>query len=670
MGNVLTLVVPERSEASEPTTPTLTPTSVDRLRDLAFVHVCEALDSHGTVLSTAHQRGLWVLCDTMARQALGHLDRKRRVCAAGCGVGKTLSLAAFIRACEELDAVDKHGHRVSIAVSASQITHLVNLHETLTGWGVPKRSIGIKHTDSRARVASTEDSDRRFMLVTHARIRKPGSKDESLYTEWRGHPRSLMVHDESLFPFDVSSFSIRTLGRAVDQLTGPMHRDELSGNLLDAACYLDECLQAIREALNTADPQKSGIDLDLPERNHKVLDEYRGAVSEYGLLGNATDLINDFLRVSQENLRVLDTRDTGGVIHINEVISKKLDSILVLDASYPCRSLSNLDKSLSLVEGVDWPAMKDWSDVSFRVVTTSGARSRIEKVIEDAPKWSQNRAASAFAQEVVKEVRAVYDKVSSILIFTYKSRDNAPNMVRVITDSLEAAGLPPVIKGKDGEPDKVKINVTTWGNETSTCEFSDAEVCIMAGVLHRSTLDIAASIKGARHNIKSPTSYKLVDEVQISERAHCILQAAGRTRARITVNGKALPAQIVVFDRKGAELEKLLSAVMPGSKWETSEPEFMPRAATTVETAANAMLARLTEYLAKVPAGIDKVSSQAVKKGLKLDPKDEAAKSAFADAGKLLDRTSGWVREERGFHRFTYRDAGFDNEIALGAMLF
>src|SRR5690606_16672659 len=151
----------------------------------------------------------------------------------------------------------------------------------------------------------------------------------------------------------------------------------------------------------------------------------------------------------------------------------------------------------------------------------------------------------------------------SILIFTFKARPNEVDIPETLRRDLSSAGVDVSGKTRDG---KNRINVLTWGDETSLNRFSHCEVVILAGLLHLPYLDVASKIVGQQDCLAASASQSQVEGVIDSEIAHSVYQAISRGACRVVENGQARAMDVYLLHKK-SRLRTTLQSIMPGLRW-------------------------------------------------------------------------------------------------------
>lgn len=588
---------------------------------------CSLLESRGNVLSPAHREAIGIVTREFAELAAGKLQGKRAY-ALPTGMGKTTAAAAFIAALYRLGH-----HHVAITVAASQVHALGKFREQLLELGVPDSSIGIKHTVHSSGIKNTGDESRVYQLVTHVRARNTVnlSGTSQLAIAHEGRERALCIYDETLWRADTASMPIKEAMAALAYL-----REYLSvGHPL--AQYLAEVKSQIAEHYEKAEQRASGVALEL----HPISDAERQAwiaeierdprLSRNPLLSD--DLVR-LLQLADEPLRVINTGQGKGLISVRSAISG-LQNVAILDASTPIRELVKLDQSVQAAQLP--PGLKSFENVRVSQYLTAGGRSSLQ---------AEKRPAQ-LAQEVTGIVQAALaaDPAANILIFTFKDRGNDKPADR-IRAQLVREGIDVNARNAEG---KLRFEFLTWGQQEGLNGYEHCNTVVLAGVLTRDSIGIAAAIKGQTADLRQPTPDALIDRMIASEIGHCVYQAASRGGCRVMLNGKAQAMTLHIL-HKDANLKGLLEPVMPRAVWEYPAPTYLPPSKHTGK--ANAMLAMIRENLANFPPDQPYVSSRELKERAGLDPKNGAIGKQFARAiGQLTANTDGWERSGWGVRR-------------------
>jgi hypothetical protein len=608
----------------------------DLLGATAFDILTRDLKAHGNTLSDMHRAALFELVDTMASYTTGEASG-RKAFALPTGMGKTSAVVAFIT------ALDRLGYEVPVSVAASKVEALCGLVRDLEHHGVKRERIGLKHAVPGASEPSTGNEERLYELVTHARIRS--GKDFELFGMYQGRPRALCIYDETLLRADCFAFNELQVRMALGAL-GPLAEDLKAPALSALQDYLQESSGIIKGALDTlrasGDDLSQGLAISLPYREEATLHSWALLLASHSSTLRASgDILGQLLAVSQEELQVLTTQQGQGVIAVRQAVPAALRDVVILDASTPIRELARLDPSITMVESFAQGDLKSFEAVEVRQLVAAGSRSSVEQSYS-----AGKQETSAISLEVVDIIKRelVEDPKRSFLIFSFVSRSRLDVQAQLKND-LKASG----IDLEAFTPDfKRRFNFLTWGQHEGINGFEYCQTVILAGVLHRAHLDIAAAIKGQQGHRFASTSGDLVRHVVESELAHCVYQAASRGSCRRVHLGKALPMRLYLIHR-GLGLKTMLDKVMSGAVWSYPEPRYLKKAAADGRTAA--MLGTLLEHLRGQPEETQKVSTRAIKAALKLSA-DSGTSQAFTRAAGLLELAEhGWTSEGRSLLR-------------------
>ena len=234
-------------------------------------------------------------------------------------------------------------------------------------------------------------------------------------------------------------------------------------------------------------------------------------------------------------------------------------------------------------------------------------------------------------------------------MFVFKKRPGERADYRALTlGDLERAGidtaatLPAIQNGMTTA--RPRINVVTWGMETSLNDYAHCSHVILAGVLHRSTLDLAGAYIGQVNDLRSEVTTATVRDLARSEVCHVIYQAHSRGSCRVMEAGQARRLTGYILP-KDASIQPVLSSVMPGATWRRWAPKHIEDAA--VGAIATTTL-KVVEHLRALPASVDRISSRQLKEdaGLKAVPT-----RSFSEALVAVDSHIPWRRSGRSLVR-------------------
>lgn len=596
----------------------------EELTERAHTLWAELMTKHGNVLSLRHIQAGRDLLDGFSRQALG-IDPGRYAYAMPCGAGKTLGMVCWIAAAHGL----KVG--VSVAVSASQIEALCQIKDDMLALGIPERSIGVRHTyGNSVRWPDTGTEDRPVILVSHERIK--GGKDVG-FRSYRGELRSLLFWDESLIPYDADSLSWRDVEGSVSLTLRDLSADSpLRRALTQALCILKAEIAA----------QESGAQprtLSLMEDSEisAMRDELTGCGRGRSKLDQAAATnVRALLRLAQLPVAVALPKaglSNDGLIHYKVSVDPALGNIAVLDASFQVRTLARgagiQDRTTEAMR-----TCKTYERVTVQEVRLPTGRSTLKgQRLGDLVKHTGDAMREAQAD-------------ACTLICTFKDHaaekaGAAALPIRGLLAGLKAAGHS--LKSKITVRGKAvpRFPWLTWGNHTSINEFSHCEHVILAGVLRRNHLDLAASMAGHKDDLSYRLTKQGLMELELSEIAHCVLQAMNRGSCR-TVDGQGRAGAMrltIIADVPG--LREALAGSLPSVQWETMKPPSKRSAAVSPT---------VTAYLKALPADLCRVSCRVLKQATDCATLKQAAWE-YALAGALFGLRSEWRHVRRSVVR-------------------
>lgn len=598
----------------------------------AFEILKTTLEGHGNSLSAPHQEALYELLGTLTKFAKGEMQG-RKVFALSTGLGKTASVISWITALNRLGA---EAAGVAVAVSASKVEALCSIKAALLAAGVPESDIGLKHSlGASASLPSTGDADRKYMLVTHQRIR--GSGKHHLFSEHKGKPRAVLVYDESLLRSECLAVSECDVRSDLAYLT---ERTMGRGDCIGLLAYLVEARDIIVKAVAEAKGKRDATTVILPS-----LDEIQHQGYTELLRGlPMADTLSNLVALSGETLRVALTPQSAGVLWHVVAVPEELKNVLVLDASYPIRKLCHLDPTLQPGSKLSDTAVKRFDNVTIHQMFSYGGRNSAEKSFRESRR--ENRLMSREIVEVVKGI----PPTEGILLFTFKRR--VIDIGGILLSDLQAAGIDTQELLPNGKP---RITVLRWGDETSLNSASRVENVVLAGILHRSLLDVASVVVGQLDDSQASLGSFMLNDMIESEAAHCAFQAISRGRCRLIQDGQAMPMKVWLF-HPSLGFRKRVSEVMTGAKWCLWHPAV---GATTAGQAAVLSL-KLSEYLQSIPATVRSISTIQAKTHLGIT---ERQKSSFTRALKLhSEMSSDWVLVARSLVRADAVHFGFTKD--------
>jgi hypothetical protein len=549
------------------------------------------MEKYNNVLSTAQRDALHVITHRFTMLASGATTGRFAFdLAAGCG--KTQAVVAW---CAELVRLQKP---FAVTICAQKINELCALKRELLINGVPEAEIGLVHSDRDPTYdRPTEDNEnRRILLLTHENVRR-GIFSRKKFNRWNGGRRRLVIWDETCFISQHRAVGMLDFERSVAWISPEVKRDVASPALrkaFDYCCVLQAKFDEEYESQKAGNPQRQ---LFMPEVEPEALREMITALSRSDVLKPARIM----LEISQEPLRFAKTaQGGGGFIHYDIVVPPELGNIVVLDASHGIRELAQMDET---IRHVPFPTqVKRYDNVMIHYLKSASGRGEMTKQMV-------GQANRRLAREIAQVVKRIPED-QGVLIWTFKKKGDV-NMPSIVAEELTKVG---VDCNAMLSPDKPRIVIRTWGEETATSEWKRCSNVLFAGVLHRSQVDIAGAIAAQQNDLLADIPYADIHRVLLSEVVHSVYQAVNRAACRDTVNGQAAATNIWL-PYPNTDIKPLLDLVMPGAVWmdweSTIKKPLQVRTSKTAETAK-----RIVEFVRGLDLGVTEVSLRSIKEAI------------------------------------------------------
>jgi len=630
----------------------------DQLTMFGFLFLTESLRKYRNIPSFEQLIALLELMGTYSAIVQGKKSG-RFAFPLSCGLGKTQSIVALIKAVTALMMEDD----ISITVCASKVEALCDIKRELMEYNVvQEKLIGLIHSyqydskvaeeflndrsqlpDGYASMPATEDNDERpFLLVTHARVR--GKGDTEVFNTFRGKPRNLIIWDETLFISDTRAIAARHFKGGFQYLSTVYGKSKELKPVLE---YFSKCLGMIEKA-------KSGQSLTFPRLSADEVSRYRQAlekdimvnggkkVSSIRVAFNAVAKpLRRFLTISQNPVRLIKTSEDDGYLSFDIVVDPELENIVVLDASHNIRELVKLDKTIRQADYCE--DIVSYENVKIRKMDHFSGRHTMEKLF--GKKDAKDRKISLEIAEVIREI----PQDEGVIVFTFKPK--GVDFEKILKTDLKSSGVDleatvPVLQDDEGKTvtvHKPRFVWLTWGNETSLSRYSYCKNVIMAGVLHRSELDLAACACGQSNDLQKTISTRELRSIRESEIAHCLYQALSRGSCRVVTHGTTQPMNVWFF-HKGDEIRTILDRVVPEAQWLEWEPKYL-----STDGKIRKIASTIEDYLKGLDNSVEKVSTSKIKKELGL--KSEPRMTVTCALQSVADNISGWTLQGRSMVR-------------------
>jgi hypothetical protein len=539
---------------------------------IATGNLFNRLQSYGTILGKEQKEALWELVCAYTWMAQGRL-KGRCAYPLPTGAGKTQSIVAWIARLNELGK-----DHIGVAVGQYKVEALCSLKRDLMDAGVPEDRIGLIHSyqyDEEKAKAFLEEgeelppgyaslpctdhhTERQFLLVTHNRVRGPG--DIAKYNEYRGKARDIFIWDEAFF-----STSPYYLSRTdfASQLGWLEPRVELDPRLEPLVGYLKKSFDAL-EALIQMQRDEVLIGPGAVMFNPLPLTEIRRFKE---LLGNYDKLetLRSLLDLNGYAFRIVSTEQGVGIVTYDLAIPQEIQNVIILDASFNIRELQKMDPSIRKAAYYSDHAVS-YENVTVHQLRHPSGRHSMTK--EFSKKRREDRLVSLEITEVVKEI----PEDEGVIILTFKKRKvDKVDFKEILEMDLRAAGVDTEalieVRGKE----KPRFVWLTWGNETSLSQHSYCANVIFAGVLHRSTMELAASAIAQTDDMLYPLDHDALRNLRETEITHCLYQAMSRGSCRILQGNVTRPMNVWLI-YPSLSIKDRLNEVMPGfnrKRWKT-----------------------------------------------------------------------------------------------------
>jgi hypothetical protein len=587
-----------------------------RLNRDASIKLEEGLKRYGNSIGWPQRLSLITIIQTYTDISIGAMSG-RYAFALPTGMGKTCSIIAW------LSTLNKLGHdHISVAVCGSKVEHLCDIvRKLILEENVPSDKIGLVHSyrydekmaqeyragkrellsgyASYPSINAQDSKDKQILLLTHQRVKGKGGIEQ--FNLYRGEPRDLFVWDESLIVSESFAFRDDVIESVIGQLA-PLRQGKtpMRDQALD---YLRSSLEIVKEEI-----RRQHTHPESPPKTIKLLPLGGGQVEEFKMSLGEDDSVAQlkaFLDVSQEELRVLlDIEQGGGVITYNTVIPRELQKIVILDASHTIRDLVKMDSSI--LNGRIEKDLLSYENVVVHQLWYPSGRNTMRK--EFAKR--KRKDGRVVIKEIIEVVKAIPPD-EGILIFTFKAKGGV-DYKKILRSDLREAGIDidACVDTRDGP--KSRFVFLTWGSETSVSHFSYCSNVILAGVLHRSHIDIGAAIAGQKEDLCTSISNDEIRQVIQSEIAHSLYQAMSRGSSRVIRGFKTLPMRVWVIHR--GNIRSLIEKVMSKVVWKEWRPKYLHIEDHILERLRDL----ITVYLQGQSKGVAKVSTKQIKRDLKL----------------------------------------------------
>jgi hypothetical protein len=672
------------------------PTLPDLFADLTSGAADEAeaiLQFYGNTVSPNQSLQLTTILGRMALLSSGHpANAGRYVFGMGCGRGKTTSIRTFITETYRLNIVD-----CPIIVAASKVSQLVELKRDLISDGVPEGDIGLYHSyrhdpvvAERVRRGEIPRPDNfadepssirhpanfRVVLLTHSRVKSgkgelgevpdklgdiqvdllgPPSISQAMYYRLNAQlneapilmKRNLLVWDEGLISSKARTVDLAQIRYELDLMETAYRHDErwhptTLTAMSNAVTWVRACVAVLETELRSQKNHNSPRPIELPQLDkgtHKPIlklfnGEWRDAYTRM-VVSTSFNACSDLLRMSTYRLRLILTNGTNALLRFDVELPTICDRIVVLDGSFPIRTLERIDPDMKdgfKADGDRSSNFEDYSQVVLHRATMGAGRGSLSDKLQ----------SGELASLIATHLKKLNDE--SCLIFTYKDRSKKEKFVSVLREQLERdhnIDLRATIETTQGP--KLKYPILTWGNETATNSYSYCDNVLLAGVYHLPEREVAALVVSQQRDLLKSVKQSEIQAAIDGE----VFTAAHQAVMRVvrTWDGDRAKAKNLWVMYPNSKIESALRVVMPGlsiKEWVVGPQKDKGDMALYELLAVEVM-----EYLYGLPDEVTKVSARKV-----MDQFGGYTKWVKKDALEMVrSDVLGWETQGRSFVR-------------------
>jgi hypothetical protein len=643
----------KRREFDSPACQKKRPEQVDwRLTQAARARVVRTLENYGNVVDEAQHSALLCVVACFTMLAAG-VKTGRYAYDLVPGYGKTEAVIAWCS--EAYRYTPQRGRKFTALICSTKVMDLCAIKAKLIAQGVPEQEIGLVHSKrypAEVPFPRTDDNDhRQFLLCTHERVRRDdGTKRYELRD---GKRRDLVIWDESLLIGEQRAETYFNVASAIGGTLPLLQKDSLSADRREALEYLKSAWGLLESEWQAQkDTGRDPRPIELTEASPDAIARMIAALPSWNEVKVDKGPLKFILKNSQEPMRVV-YGERGGFVQYDIVIPSEFENIAVLDASYGIRTLLSLPGQSGLRPDPHYEVVKKmypgkrYDAVTLHHLSHPAGRNTIEASF-------RKKGANMIAEEVVNWVRR-FPETEPLMILTHKKKDqrDAVDIPGGLKAALAASGIDihgqvevelrnPTTGGRERVM-KPRFGWLTFGQETSSNDYTYIRNGLSVGAYYRDLADLAGAACGQMDDLMAPIDAKLLRDLELGEIAHSQFQGMNRCGMRECVNGQAQPTSWW-FMFEGNALTKELLKAMPGARTEKWEATYLEDRTTKVDEVERAIVA----HLDGLPLGPTKVSLTAIKAAI-----DYGGSNTVFQAGRdhaLIERPE-WKLEGRSLIR-------------------
>ncbi|MFT5727895.1 MAG: hypothetical protein ACI8PB_002040 [Desulforhopalus sp.] len=586
----------------------------------------KVIRGYGNITSESQEEALYTLLHSYAALANGKITGRIAV-PLPTGLGKTTSISSFLGRAYQMGILGKQKGNFTVAVAASKVDQLCDLHEALIKAGIPENYISLVHSYSYnpevqrdadgqlpkgyAALPASDDKQRPIMLLSHNKVKNGPAHafDDSL------QKRTFTIWDESLISTDSKVLDVRRLAHGLNGYEfGVMDlkdmydagRSSVESVKLEVAINTLEYIKAAYghihdEILSQQNGRPKGI-VKFPHTTETGLVEMLKAV-EWVAEGQGVDeaknlilSLKSLLRVTEYDTSVhLGKTDSNAVVRFDVVVPDSMKNMVILDASANINTLMMLDKTIFLPDNLPELHLSYGGTVFHRIDHPAG-RGAMQNELE-----SNGRNLLAGILEIIQR-----HPNERILLFTFKHRTDEIHHRGIIEKYLTDNGVDIHVQ-IDGKP---RFSWLTHGNETASNKYAHCSVAIFAGLMHKPReVSLGETVAQGRDHT-AIVSEKLLTQVIRGMLSQALHQGANRTASRTIENDQANPVSIY-YTYKDDALVPYLEQVLPDAHFRVYDSEVMSaRTLTLVGKKAVVM------FLSSLAGDVRKIAVRTINKAV------------------------------------------------------
>ncbi|QDM40613.1 hypothetical protein [Altererythrobacter sp. TH136] len=517
--------------------------SSSSLAAISLSQVTDQLHQYGSSLQGEHRLAVHALLEALEDGLRGTLSPHYHLSAIDPGVGKSLTVATFLKVWKEL------GFNPSSSILIG-LSRLEEIRTYLQAAGLDRQDVAVLTSKPEFNeLGAPEDQygsapimfTTQQMIERRTRDRLFAEADEFHY---KGRPRALRVWDESLVPAEQLTVSVDELG------TLPIATRRQSPAYAAAVQSMLPGLWELKDGEKFTIPANLA---DAPARSRSSI-------------GSAA-LIEDLTRMAgQEVTAVHIALGDVHLLGVGQPLPNDFTPVVILDASGRVRS------TYDVWEAAGGPlrrlpsATKDYSNLRVHL-------------------WE--RAVGRVAMRTPGAVEDVVDALAEIIAEDGKSE--------WLVVHYNDQPFQPLLRDSVRPEQRDRLHFLTWGMHHGTNAFADCKKVVLIGQLTYGALGYRALAAACGASVDDED---VQDELRVGEYRHHLLQALTRASARHSRNGLAGTCTAYVVASPNIGARGLLREVFPGcmvERWSPDVPEVGGRAGQLLELLEQARAQRVPE---------------------------------------------------------------------------